>query len=329
MQRSSGCRITDHLTYHQYRAVQLENEKIQILLLPDRGGEPIRWLHKPTDTEFIWLTRVGLLPPHSLYPDYQMTYPGGWQEMMPEVSYTSEYRGTTVHRGETAVTPWDMQIIRDEQSEIRIRLTHRLRSLPLRIEKDFILKSGETRVRIEETVLNEAPVPMETNWGYHLAYGAPFLTPNSTISFAEGAKICQPQTGEEWAWPSAIQGGERVDLSRLPEKGAERDLLYVKTTDGKYQIHSPEKKLDLEVRWDQQVWPYVWYWQNFGADGDAPFFSCEYNIGLEMFNIPPKLTLAEAVEQGYALQLEPHGTLTSWLEFEVIESDRQGRGDVR
>lgn len=319
MRRNSGCRIADDLIYEQYRSVLLENEKIQILLLLDRGGEPVRWLHKPSDTDFIWQTRMGLQPPNALYPDYQMSYPGGWQEMMPEVSYTHEYRGTVVHRGETAVNPWKLQIIRDEPEEVHIRLTHRLRSLPLFIEKDMILKSGETKVRISQTVRNEAPVSMETNWGHHLAYGAPFLNERSRIYFSPGAVVMNPAEGNQWEWPRAEQDGAIVDLSRLPKAGTRRDLLAVRTTDGMYRIDDPDNGLGLEVRWDHQVWPYVWYWQNYAADGDAPFFACEYNMGLEMFNVPPKLTLAEAAASGQAIRLEPLGSLSSWLEFEVKE----------
>lgn len=319
MGRSSGCRITGDLTFKQYKAIMLENEKLQLLLLTDRGGEPIRWLHKPSDTDLIWQTRLGLLPPHPLYPDYQMSYPGGWQEMMPEVSYTHEYRGATVHRGETAVTPWDCHIMKDEPEEICVRLTHRLRSLPLYIEKTYTLRSGETNVRIEETVKNEAPVQVETNWGHHLAYGAPFIGGDARISFDPAARIMQPQTGERWPWPHAPQNGEQADLSALPPVGTPRELLCVLPGEGAYRIDSPSRSLALEVRWDKNVWPYVWYWQNYGADGDAPFFSCEYNFGLEMFNVPPKLTLAEAAASGDAIRLAPGGERTAWLEFEVKE----------
>ena len=321
MQRNYGCRIIQDLVYKQYRAVMLENEKLQIILLLDRGGEPIRWLHKPSDTDFIWSTRMGLMPPNALYPDYQMTYPGGWQEMMPEVSYTHTYRGVTVHRGETAVSPWDCDIIRDEAEEIHIRLTHRLRSLPLFIEKHIILRSGETKVRFEEKVTNEASVKIETNWGHHLAYGAPFIDASSRVEFTTGAVVIDPISGKRWDWPIAGQTGseELIDLSVLPAAGTARELLAVEAVDGKYGIYNPLTRLGLEVRWDQQVWPYIWYWQNFGADGDAPFFSTEYNIGLEMFNVMPKLTLAEAALNGQAIELEPHGSVSAWLEFEVKE----------
>ncbi|MCU6712743.1 DUF4432 family protein [Paenibacillus sp. J5C_2022] len=320
-ERNYGCRIVSDMTFKRHRAVVLENEKLQIWLLLDRGGEPARWLHKPSDTDFIWQSRLGFQPPHALYPDYQMTYPGGWQEMIPEVSYTHEYRGALVHRGEAAVAPWEMSVIQDEAEEVRIALTHQLRSLPLHIRKVIALRSGEATVRIDETVTNEAPVALETNWGYHLAYGAPFLQPGAEVAFPPGAEVIHPVTGSRWPWPEAEQDGEFVDLSRMAPAGTKRELLAIRAPEGRYSVHQREQSgLGLEVRWDNAVWPYVWYWQNFAADRDAPFFACEYNIGLEMFNVLPKLTLAEAAASGQALQLEPHGAISSWLEIQVKEA---------
>lgn len=316
--RNSGCRIWDDMTFKGYRSLILENEKLLIQLLLDKGSEPIRWLHKPTDTDLIWISHNGLGAPNPMYADYQTSYIGGWQEMFPEVSYTSEYRGGTVHRGESAITPWDYRIVQDDPGEIRVLLINQIRSMPFRIEKLIILRAGSETVRIEETVRNLSPAaPLEANWGHHLAYGPPFLGEDSFISFSEGARICHPVSGESWNWPVMRHSGVDTDLSVMPAAGTERDLLYVATSDYKYRLTSPSRYVSLEVRWDGEVWPYLWYWQNFRADCNAPFFGCDYNIGLEMFNVPPKLTLPEAAERGMALSVPPLGSVTSWLEFET------------
>jgi len=316
--RNYGCRLTDDLMYKGYRSIVLENESLQVMLLLDKGGEPVRWLHKKSDTDFIWHTRAGLLPAHPLYPDYQMSYLGGWQEMLPEVSETHIYRGAVVHRGETAVTPWDCELIREDDEELRVRLTNRLRSLPLFIEKTFVLRCDDATVRIEETVRNEAPVPIEFNWGHHLAFGPPFLDTGTKVEFAPGSIVLNAATGERSEWPAA-PGKEPNDLSAMAQPGTPRPLLAVETPEGAYRLRHGGKPVALEVRWDRNVWPYVWYWQNFAADPDAPFFGCEYNIGLEPFNVPPKWTLAEASARGAALRLEPHGALSSWLHIAVKE----------
>ncbi|WP_135546640.1 DUF4432 family protein [Paenibacillus cymbidii] len=318
--RNAGCRIVDDLTFKGYRSLLLENESLLIHLLLDRGGEPVRWQHKPTDTDFIWLSQRGIDRPHPLYSnDYEISYLGGWQEMFPEVSYTSVYRNTTVHRGESAITPWDYTILQDDPERIEVQLVNRIRSMPFRTEKKIALTSGSAVVRIEETIVNlSSATALEANWGHHLAYGAPFLDRDTVAELTEGATVHHPATGESWPWPAARQNGAEVDLSRLPEPGTPRDLLYVRAADGKYRLTNRRRGVSLEVRWDQEVWPYLWYWQNFGHDSDAPFFGRDYNIGLEMFNVPPKLTLAEAAAQGLALVVPPNGSVSAWLEFEAI-----------
>jgi hypothetical protein len=114
------------------------------------------------------------------------------------------------------------------------------------------------------------------------------------------------------------RAGTATDLSIMPEPGTERELLYIATPDSAYRLTSPSRGVSLDVRWDGSVWPYLWYWQNFRADMNAPFFGCDYNIGLEMFNVPPKLTLGEAVEQGRALVVPPLGSVSSWLELKAF-----------
>ncbi|WP_197035468.1 DUF4432 family protein [Paenibacillus sp. UNC451MF] len=303
----------------------LENEVLQIILLLDKGGEPVRWLHKPSDTDLIWHTRAGLLPAHSLYPDYQMSYLGGWQEMLPEVSETHYYRGALVHRGESAVTPWEYEVLHEDREGLSVRLTNRIRSLPLVIEKTIILTREAATIRMEETVWNESSVPMEFNWGHHLAFGAPFLTTATLIEFAPGSKVLNPATQEVWDWPYASNDGSITDLSKMASAGTQRELLAVESLDGVYRLcnGSSNGAISLEVKWDREVWPFVWFWQNFAHDSDAPFFASEYNIGLEPFNVPPKWTLAEAAAKGAALSLEPQGSLTSFLEISVVERRTQ------
>lgn len=293
----------------------LENELLQIMLLPDKGGEPVRWLHKPTDTDLIWHTRMGVQPMHPLFSDYQMSYMGGWQEMLPEVSETHQFRGALLHRGESAVTPWTHEILQDDPLTLKIRLTNRLRSLPLVVEKTIIMRAGDASVRMEETVWNEAAVPIPFNWGHHLAYGAPFLSRDATVTFPPGSKVLNPRTGARCDWPDAP--GAAADLSHMAAPGTLRELLAIETPEGVYRVRGGHGAVELEVKWDAHIWPYVWYWQNFANDCGAPFFACEYNIGLEPFNVPPKWTLAEAADKGASLLAPPLGSVASYIEIHV------------
>jgi hypothetical protein len=260
------------------------------------------------------------MPPHPLFSDYQMSYFGGWQDMFPEVSETHVYRGATLHRGESALLPWDYEIVKDDPDEVTILLTARMQSMPFRMEKTISLKSLSTKVRIDEKIYNESPITqLEANWGQHLAFGPPFFTENAIVELGKEAVIHHPVTGQSWKWPTMYEDKHPTNLSRFPPIGTERELLYVTTPDGEYRIVSPDRGIAVKIRWDNTVWPYLWYWQNYQSDLHHPFYGCDYNIGLEMFNVPPKLTVQQAVEAGLALSVPPLSSLASWLEIDIVQ----------
>ncbi len=61
--RHYGCRITDDLVYKGMRALFLENDLLRIGILLDKGADLFQFLHKPTDTDFLWRSPLGLRDP--------------------------------------------------------------------------------------------------------------------------------------------------------------------------------------------------------------------------------------------------------------------------
>jgi hypothetical protein len=59
--RHHGCRITDDLKYKGYRTLMIENDLIKIGVLLDKGTDLFQFLHKPTDTDFLWRSPQGLI----------------------------------------------------------------------------------------------------------------------------------------------------------------------------------------------------------------------------------------------------------------------------
>src|SRR4030066_81979 len=54
-----GARIHDY-TSRGYRVVALENAIVRVEILADKGSDIVGFLHKPTDTEFMWHRPTGL-----------------------------------------------------------------------------------------------------------------------------------------------------------------------------------------------------------------------------------------------------------------------------
>jgi hypothetical protein len=90
-QRNWGARILEY-EHKGMQVVFLENEKLKVGVLVDKGTDVIEFNHKPTDTDFVWLAPGGVRNPTSYLstaPDPLATfldyYPGGWQEIFPTV----------------------------------------------------------------------------------------------------------------------------------------------------------------------------------------------------------------------------------------------------
>jgi galactose mutarotase-like enzyme len=324
-QRNWGARILE-CTYKGMQAVFLENEKLRIGVLVDKGTDIFELNYKPRDMDFVWLTAKGIQNPMSYLstsPDSLATfldyYLGGWQEILPSGGAPSSYLGAAFgQHGEVSNLPWDYHIGEDTAEQIAVTFTVRLQKTPFSIEKTLRLRSMERCLRVEETLLNESEVPLRAMWGQHITFGRPFLDENCTIRLPGGITVhahptsIHPQgrrrvkSEKESPWP-LVEGtdGALIDLSQLPPRGTASELVYLKGfQQGWYEVMNPAKGLGLRVEWDVTQMPYLWFWQEYGDNAEYPWYGRHYNIGLEPFSSYPTNGLAEAVANGSALSLD-------------------------
>src|SRR5690606_26238688 len=180
--RNWGARLR-HGALGGLSAVTLENELLRVTVLPGKGGDVVEFLHKPTDTDFVWLSPLGLRDPrehlHGAADDVAQFvdhYEGGWQEVFPNGGAPSEYRGARLaQHGEVAGLPWRYEVVTDTEREVAIRLHVRTRRLPYRLERTLRLRSGTAALEVEGRAVNESGLGLHAMWGHHLVYGTPFL----------------------------------------------------------------------------------------------------------------------------------------------------------
>ena len=181
-QRNWGARVLEY-RYRGMRAVSLENELLRVGVLADKGTDVFEFNYKPRDMDFVWLTADGVRNPTSYLstsPDPLATfmdyYPGGWQEIFPNGGAPSSYLGASFgQHGEVSNLPWDYEIIEDDESAVAVRFSVRTQKTPFYLEKELRLRSGESRLLVEETLANESDVSLHAMWVHHLVFGRPFL----------------------------------------------------------------------------------------------------------------------------------------------------------
>lgn len=315
MTRNWAARLRE-ITIEGMRALVLENERLRVTVLADKGGDVVEFLHKPTDTDLVWLSPQGLrrpLPQQAAddvgaFLDH---YEGGWQEVFPNGGAPSVYRGARLaQHGEVAGLPWSVEVLSDSPDEVAVRLAVRTRRLPYRVEKVFRIASGTAALEVEGRVTNEAKVALHAMWGHHLVYGRPFLRPGARIRVPEGVTVIPHASSID------PLGRRAAELFVAPPEGAPSEIVYLTGfDDGWYEVLAD---IGVRVEWDADVMPYLWLWQEVGASKDWPWWGRAYVVGLEPFSSMPTDGLSTAVDNGTAMLLGPGESRTARLRAEVI-----------
>jgi Domain of unknown function (DUF4432) len=335
-QRNWGPRLREYDVAGGLRAVFLENELLRVGVLADRGTDVFELLYKPRDLDFAWLSANGVRDARTAGPGssdvFVDTYPGGWQEVLPNGGAPSSYAGA--HYGqhdEVSLVPWDYEVVEDGEEAVAVRFTVTGRKSPFRLVKELRLSAGEPCLRIVETVTNESDVATRLMWGHHIAFGPPFLMPGCRLALPDGIEAVahaealndggRRVRAGRFRWPHGEdESGVGVALDLIPERGTPSELLYLTDfAEGRYEIVRPASRLGLRVEWDASVMPFLWFWQEFGRTTGYPWYGRHYNIGLEPFTSFPTNGLAEAVANGTALELPPRGQRDFWLTATVID----------
>jgi hypothetical protein len=327
-----GARIHDYVA-HGYRTIALENELVRVEIVVDKGSDITSFLHKPSDTDFMWHRESGLRrAPFESTPRgtdefvFVDGYEGGWQECFPNGGESVLYKGARLpFHGELLAAPWDVEVLEDSPSVVSVRLTVRTMRTPFVVDKRLTLRSGRGVLEIDERITNLADEPMEVMWGHHPAFGPPFVDETCRIDLP----ACVGTTDRGEPWPgSELQYGREFPWPMAPRKdGSLRDLRVVpgpdsKVTDwirltgfeeGWYGVTNGARQVGFGLRWDAQVFSHLWFWHVFGGMPGYPWYGLNYDFALEPWTSYPDGGLTRAIGNGSARTIGPRETLETRL----------------
>lgn len=325
--RNYGCRISDEWTYQGLQVLILENELLRVVVLLGKGSDIVEFRYKPRDMDFLFQAPTGIRSPvrstpsaytNGVFLDY---FSGGWNEILPNGGPAVTYKGAELgQHGEISLIPWDCVITQDSPQRVSARLSVRPLRTPFYLEKTLTLEAGRAALMIEEWLTNEAGEMLHCMWGHHIAFGLPFL--------GEGARIDAParrfivheaipgyeprrfMSGAEAQWPLIpAPDGALADASLIPPYGdmqAQEMAYLAELTDGWYAITNVGRRLGFGMRFDHQLYRYIWYWQQLGNVARGyPWWGRVHTAALEPWTSYPTNGLDEAVRNGTALALEP------------------------
>jgi hypothetical protein len=344
MGRHFGARLHDFVMLG-YRTLALENELIRVEVLADRGSDIVGFLHKPSDTDFMWRREPSLRPAGQGYQPrgtgesiFMDLYEGGWQECLPNGGESVLYKGADLpFHGELMAVPWEVEIVDDRPEQVSVRLSVRTMRTPFRVEKTLTIRSGRPVLEIAERLVNLANEPMDLMWGHHPAFGPPFLDPTCRIDLPPCTAstvrsspwpdgYIEPNATFEWPHAPLRAGGTR-DIDVIP--GAEARIAdWVRLTDfqeGWYAIANAERRVGIGLRWDATLFRHLWFWHVWGGMPGYPWYGLNYCCALEPWTSWPDGGLLRAIENGSALKIGPRET----IETSLLAVAYEGAGPVK
>ena len=341
-ERNYGCRLITDGTLKGLRTVVLENQKLRVTVLVDKGTDIFELLYKPLDLDFMWRSPMPLHNPMNFIPSSSSSfgsfydhYEGAWQEIVPSFGPPSSYKGAEFGlHGESSLLPWNFRVIDDRPECVSVDFWVRLYRSPLYIEKRLTLEANSSVLKINEYIENEGKESIAVMWGHHPALSEAFLDEHCTIDLGY-RKMCTPEVlnfeqqrfapNSVFDWPMAQSAtGEMVDVSQMPSRENDTaDVLYFTEPDEAwYAVTNQHLKVGFGMRWDIKAFPYLWMWQVCHGSYGYPWYGRTYNMALELVTSPPARGIDSAVKDHTALLIPPGERVKAYVKVIIYT----GRG---
>jgi galactose mutarotase-like enzyme len=312
-----------------WRSVVLESDELRVVVLPDKGAEIHRLVHRESGVDVLFHGPWGLRPPGapplegSGDDQFMWNYAGGWQELFPSVNESCAYRGRRIpFHGEVATLPWEHEVVSDDSDRLaEVRFTTRCRNTTFELERSLRVDDATSALEIESVATNVGDEPAHFVWGQHCVLGAPLVEEGSRLELPARTIVTRPELwepetaalapGQREAWPHArLRDGGWTDLREIP--GPERrshDDIYVGDLAATWlAVSNPRNGLTFRLEWEPAALAWVVLWQAYGG-ADAPPLTGSYALGVEPWTSP--LNLEDALASGEAIELEPGGRFTT------------------
>ncbi|MBA3530019.1 MAG: hypothetical protein H0T91_12065 [Propionibacteriaceae bacterium] len=278
----------ERLLVRDWELVRLKTDQITLDVAPALGGTIVSLRRRSDDSEILWRTPWGLRPrgassiPGSSEAEMLDTYPGGWQTVFPNGGDTSIVYGVEWgHDGEARVAPFEW-----EQAGTSVIMTSRLVRSPFQLTKTISVLGAA--ITVSETVQNVGGEAVEVMWGQQVVLGQPLIGPDSVVEAAATTVHPDPTISDDvdyddiFPWPRSYGVDSMINLRTLPGPGSnETRLAYLADfSEPKMSVRNPRLDLGIDLDWEGEVWPYVWYSMEAGRRAGFPWFSDGYFLSL-------------------------------------------------
>ena len=324
----------EQLTTAGWELLRLSSEQLSIDIVPELGGTIVSIRRRFDDAELLWQTPWGLRPrgswslPGSSEAVMLDTYPGGWQSVFPNGGDTAIVHGVEWgHDGEARLAPFTW-------TPFPGTVVMRCRLVRSPFEMTKVISVHGTEVKVAETVLNVGGEAMEVMWGQQVVFGEPLISAQTVVDAAattvhpDPAVATDTTYGDVMPWPRSFGNPSAINLRTLPPHDAfETRLAYVSDfSHGLVSVRNPERDLGVDLEWDVEEWPHLWYSMESGRRSGFPWYSNGYFLSLSPNTSWPAHGVYDArqVDQS-TLWMQPEEARTSHLTIRVHALSAESR----
>lgn len=295
------------VTYHNRRAVRIENDDLRVTVLVE-GGHIAEILHKRTGVNPLWTPPWPSIEPSTYDPKVHTAYGADAEskllagimghnlclDLFGGPSEEEAAAGITVH-GEGSVLPYEFQLDRED-----LVCTVLLQAPMLLFQRRLHL-SGAT-LRIKETVSNMTACDRAIAWTQHVTLGPPFLQNGKTEFRAPATKSKTFESdftggkgymaiGAEFVWPRVPhKNGGTVDMRVFPayevSGGFSAHLMDPAKTNAYFLAWAPDSKLLFGYQWKRADFPWLGIWEENHCRSAPPWNGVTVTRGME-FGVSP------------------------------------------
>jgi len=321
------CKASLDSNLFNLRTLTLENDKVKVSILLDRGANIYEFLLKSHNKDLVFHhPRVRPAKPIlGVLGGIDNFWFGGIDEIFP-TNFGSQYKADDYPIiGELWARDYDCKIVKQEPNEVTAYLRTDTIIASFTVEKWITLKAGESRLEIKTKLTNRGYVDFDFIWGYHATFP---VSTNTTINLPAKQMLVEDfpnsrfKPGLVYNWPIAqTKNGEMMDMTKVPPPTAAMHEFHygMNLSDGWLAVTDSEGKTGIGASFPKEILKNVFFWVNYG------YWRGCYNVGIYPVTAYPA-ALHRAVEEGHTPKLkggESFECVVSFVGYSGLESVKQ------
>jgi hypothetical protein len=230
------------------------------------GARVASIVHAATGTEFLLRTPWGDEDWSGAHPlsgsdqEWHRRYAGGWHTLVPHAGDARAVDGVEhPFHGEAAWRRW--RAVEASASSCTFEVV--LRTAPLTVRRR--VEATGTGLAVRQTVANHSGRETAFSWTEHPAFGSALIGPDTTVRIGDDPVAAVFPPG----------GGSHAGFQTVRAKGR-----------GTAAIANPAKGTGAVLRWDPELLPYLYVWQEHRKTPGFPWWGVADTVALEPASRP-------------------------------------------